>query len=223
DWFFGSADIDVYTHALLDTYVINNQGTPADFSTTLITPFTGNQRSPSLSFDKYWDNMLMLYTHGNALIYQYCYMDNLFPTPGWAIFPNFRDATTNITWDPRTSLDINPTIAQVCMSWTEQDLDATQNVVFDAEWSTVGIDNPGRNNSLPVSVYPNPASEVVFLKIQEEGSFDLSVTDLNGREVIFEKVKCGENAIDISGLTPGMYIAKITGGKEPVSVKMSVK
>lgn len=60
-----------------------------------------------------------------------------------------------------------------------------------------------------VSIYPNPATDRVFVKINDLSVLkELRLTDIKGREIMF--VKDGfERGIDLSGQLPGTYILKL--------------
>ncbi|MEO9481914.1 MAG: Ig-like domain-containing protein [Ekhidna sp.] len=60
-------------------------------------------------------------------------------------------------------------------------------------------------NTHDIRVYPNPVID--FLIIDSEESIELSVFDLNGREMPFKQID--EYKIDISELNPGMYILEV--------------
>ncbi len=59
-----------------------------------------------------------------------------------------------------------------------------------------------------VQVYPNPASDFIFLEIPETEDLNAELADNFGRIVSTKK---GTGEIDVSALTPGMYFLKIAG------------
>jgi hypothetical protein len=59
-----------------------------------------------------------------------------------------------------------------------------------------------------LKMYPNPAKNNLFIKTALNSDINVSIIDVLGKEVINSKVS--NNAVNISGLTPGMYIVKIT-------------
>lgn len=66
-----------------------------------------------------------------------------------------------------------------------------------------------------VNVYPNPASERIFIHINQEAFF-ISLVDVNGNEVLNRNYDAGDQAsreLDIASLKSGMYFLKIGDGR----------
>jgi hypothetical protein len=59
-----------------------------------------------------------------------------------------------------------------------------------------------------LKMYPNPAKNNLFIETALNSDINISIINVLGKEVINSKVS--NNAVNISGLTPGMYIVKIT-------------
>jgi hypothetical protein len=59
-----------------------------------------------------------------------------------------------------------------------------------------------------LKMYPNPAKNNLFIETALNSDINVAIIDVLGKEVINSKVS--NNAVTISGLTPGMYIVKIT-------------
>lgn len=59
-----------------------------------------------------------------------------------------------------------------------------------------------------LKMYPNPAKNNLFIETALNSDINVAIIDVLGKEVINSKVS--NNAVNISGLTPGMYIVKIT-------------
>ncbi len=59
-----------------------------------------------------------------------------------------------------------------------------------------------------LKMYPNPAKNNLFIETALNSDINVAIVDVLGKEVINSKVS--NNAVNISGLTPGMYIVKIT-------------
>lgn len=97
-------------------------------------------------------------------------------------------------------------------------------VVFDPDLWILSAKNTVRKteivsnieNQLNVSVYPNPANEV--LTIRAESGFDFQVYDFQGKLVVRSKESSGQANINISEWNPGLYSIKIQGmnGKSTV-------
>ena len=59
-----------------------------------------------------------------------------------------------------------------------------------------------------LKMYPNPAKNNLFIETALNSDINVAIIDVLGKEVINSKVS--NNTVTISGLTPGMYIVKIT-------------
>jgi hypothetical protein len=105
------------------------------------------------------------------------------------------------------------------------------------EWNNLGIDNQaGQDGNLRLSIYPNPAGEIVDLRftlpdcVMQAGIYNfqcvsIRIIDLFGKEIkkIADVVKSpGKHTvrIDVSGLQPGVYLVRVQAGSESVTRKM---
>jgi hypothetical protein len=71
---------------------------------------------------------------------------------------------------------------------------------------TAGVAEMNRS----VRVYPNPASEQLFLQTPGTGNYTFSFTDIMGRNVLQGELHMAQiQTIDISSLTPGMYVVTL--------------
>ncbi len=59
-----------------------------------------------------------------------------------------------------------------------------------------------------LKMYPNPAKNNLFIETALNSDINVSIIDVLGKEVINSKVS--NNAVNISGLNPGIYIVKIS-------------
>ena len=82
-----------------------------------------------------------------------------------------------------------------------------------------GIDN---NESMVVSLYPNPAKDMIMVNTDEEAN--LSVCSLTGQKIIETSVSYGDNQVDVSKLQSGIYMVVTVGKSGNKSVtKLEVK
>ena len=77
----------------------------------------------------------------------------------------------------------------------------------------------------PVYVYPNPASEAVFLKLGEQtGDYTFRIFDVNGKMVQEGRGSADASpGIAIGGLSKGVYVVKITLEQGEISRKIVVQ
>jgi hypothetical protein len=84
-----------------------------------------------------------------------------------------------------------------------------------------GIETLGED---AVSVYPNPASDFVKIKLGTTKGSQLRVTDENGRVVFVQDIKnAREFDVDVSGFAKGVYMVAIIGDSQTSTTKFIVK
>jgi hypothetical protein len=97
-------------------------------------------------------------------------------------------------------------------------------ITFDLERVYTSV-NDGKKMDIPVVLYPNPASDQVFVHFfgNVPENLDMSVMDLNGRTVKSGlKTLAGDDktsVVNVTDLAPGIYLLNITG----LNVNMSRK
>lgn len=75
-----------------------------------------------------------------------------------------------------------------------------------------------------VQVYPNPANNVVNVNLSAvKGKSDVSIYDVNGRQVLRREVNAVNAQLDISTLPAGVYIIKVKNGVKEVSTTKIIK
>jgi hypothetical protein len=93
------------------------------------------------------------------------------------------------------------------------------------DWFHGLISNTEMASASSVMVYPNPASNYIMLDgfAKSTEGMTVSVSDLTGRTVIeLQNVENGK-AINVSGLTSGLYLISISDGKETVVRKIQIQ
>lgn len=79
--------------------------------------------------------------------------------------------------------------------------------------------NEAIKNKLQVSVYPNPATENLFVELDSKiKTVQINISDLSGKSIINTKLS-NQNNIDISGLQLGMYMLTVSTEKGSETVK----
>ena len=111
----------------------------------------------------------------------------------------------------------------VSISWTLGEV-ATETIGNGTYTLTQGFQQPNydgvqavpkyMNPKFEVTLYPNPATDLVKLTIKGNEDFDLMINlyDAIGRELLTNKVVAGvtEKSIDMSVYRPGIYFVKIS-------------
>lgn len=114
-------------------------------------------------------------------------------------------------------------------NWLEEEVDAdvsehTIDLVYYKKgtevWGTpvatdcfqlVGVDEKPVPAGPPISIYPNPATDEVTIEIT--GNFingRLTISDLDGRQLITRQINTLKTQVDISSIPCGVYIVKLT-------------
>lgn len=96
---------------------------------------------------------------------------------------------------------------------------------FDLD--AVAVLNDNRPNSIGtadadagIRIYPNPATGYVQVSSMLAGSIRYRITDLYGRQLM-QGTFNGRTVLDISALSPGLYLVQLDNGREQVSRKLS--
>jgi len=79
--------------------------------------------------------------------------------------------------------------------------------------------------SLQCSVYPNPATDYLVLKVENFDKEDLSyqLIDINGKPLENKKIAGNETSIVMSNLVPATYFLRVTQNKKEVKTFKIVK
>lgn len=81
--------------------------------------------------------------------------------------------------------------------------DGSMLTVDDVDFVTVGLNDPAQQDTR-VTVYPNPAKDVISFETKEKGSFTWEAYNLQGQKV-GQKVFNGKASAEISNLPNGIY------------------
>jgi len=72
-------------------------------------------------------------------------------------------------------------------------------------------------------IIPNPASEMVTIRMEEENSYQIQITTIDGRILTTGKMAGTQGVIDISSFSKGVYLVRITSGTNAIVKKMIVR
>ncbi len=134
---------------------------------------------------------------------------------------DFTDITTGnwetITWDlgdGSTATDLpNYTHTYAASDMYNVCLTATNPFGSDTDCQMVNVVMSSLNEVLDdveLVLYPNPASETVYLDIQENGNFQVALTNMLGQNIRnYGGLNSGINHLDISDIPAGQYIVTV--------------
>ncbi len=95
---------------------------------------------------------------------------------------------------------------QVCL--VAQDTEEIFSEVISLEIETVtGTNDPLSGDK--ISVFPNPASNVVLIDVADKNHYDLMITDLKGETLFIQRNVSSKTQVDISELVKGVYLMQI--------------
>lgn len=95
--------------------------------------------------------------------------------------------------------------------WSVQSIDqAYSGSPFAEEQSFTILETglPELNDQAEVFVYPNPASNMIYINTGDEGVFEISIFNITGQNIYSNTIMSGKG-IDISDLDKGTYIIRI--------------
>ena len=128
----------------------------------------------------------------------------------------------NVTSNPYVLTDLEKNTAytvQVAVVCTESLVSSY--VGADFTTTQEGIDAAGNGT---LSLYPNPASTTVTLRVGEQMvGATMSIVDINGRVVKSDVLNATAMTIDLGDLAKGAYFVRITGEQSTVVRKLIVK
>jgi hypothetical protein len=84
----------------------------------------------------------------------------------------------------------------------------------------VGVGDAGRH-SLALSVYPNPVTDVLHFSMEDPAPVAVHIMDMSGRAIL-EAVVHSHSALDVSTLSNGLYLMKVTQAGRSGLVKIVV-
>ncbi len=67
----------------------------------------------------------------------------------------------------------------------------------------------GENNAVSLSLYPNPASETIHVTLQNLTNGHIEIMNHTGQQVIMTDIKADKTKIDVSSLSPGVYLVRL--------------
>ncbi len=124
-----------------------------------------------------------------------------------------------------------------------QDIDAGPVSAGGLVWSSYDRSDLNRNNSEygqlvlktiatsidkdfagTFSVFPNPASDILNIRLTEAGRHNISISDMSGRLVLSTQFdNPGSHVMNVRELSSGLYLLKVENGNKTGQVKILVK
>ncbi len=138
----------------------------------------------------------------------------------WAT-PNFNDANPN--WYPTYNGMSNVKVTDIELRDDNKVFASTYGRgIFSGEF-TATPNAVNDENLVNVTVYPNPATELVNILLPEHLNTTAYVYDLNGKEVLRQAVNSKKLQLNVSNLSKGYYFVKLQDGKTRYTAKFVKK
>lgn len=118
---------------------------------------------------------------------------------GWGDCPS--GCTSTKTWNYKVDASCNVTLASVVASATDtwpQPVNCNRPAT-----GTPAVDN------ISARISPNPTSNFLHISVDNNGSYNYSISDLCGRRLLAGKVS-DNTAIDLENLRPGIFVLTVT-------------
>lgn len=118
-------------------------------------------------------------------------------------------------------LSVCDTIGIIIMSGGMNTNQNTELYVDDITLSyNVGIQN---HETVKMRVYPNPATDILYVEPAVEGWYRCQLTDLLGRVVASVGRTAGRTELNVSGLAPGVYMLRVESDGNMITKKVIVR
>jgi hypothetical protein len=115
------------------------------------------------------------------------------------------------------NLDLSymPTLTKVCVweSFPEGvtvDTAGSPNVVFTTECAGTGIE---RHHLSEISIYPNPANDLITIELGTDGRFTIEIVSLSGQLLYSGKMEGLSHELDLSSFQHGVYFITVRSKK----------
>ena len=95
-----------------------------------------------------------------------------------------------------------------------------EGLIVDIIPTTVSVVSHEPTRQRPLEVYPNPVSDLLYLKNLPSETVDYAIFDVSGRMVT---AGTSNGTISVAGLEKGLYLLQIKGEKQSATAKFVVK
>ncbi len=178
-----------------DEYLISRVMNMQTFSTAVLTFY--------FQFSQYWG----IYPEDNYDLYVLASIDSAqtFPDTIWSELNTDTSAWISYQW-VMGQLDLSSYIGlpEFARVFVYSGIDGAEAALDDISIQTTG---GFEENNLHISVYPNPASEILRINSSEKGQLVLS--DFAGR-MMYSEYFSGNVAINVSSIPAGLYLLTLT-------------
>jgi fimbrial isopeptide formation D2 family protein len=202
------------------TYMINFQNTGSDtaYNVTVTDTLNANLDINSIKLDKASAPVAIATLPGNILNFRF---NNI----------NLPDSTTSATGShgyvsytvlPKSNLAPGTPITNQAHIYFDYNTAINTDVTLNTIAITTGIQHIA-SGSTKVSVFPNPASNQLYVRADDNTPIVVSMTDMLGRVVSYSENENGNAVINTQSLAEGMYLVKVTVNGKELTTKVNVQ
>ena len=77
-------------------------------------------------------------------------------------------------------------------------------------------------DALPFNIYPNPAKNIVSIRIENNGNYKVEIYNGYGKVLLEDSLTSLHKTIEISTLPTGVYLVRISNEKSEYSIRKLV-
>ncbi|KFF08858.1 T9SS type A sorting domain-containing protein [Chryseobacterium luteum] len=129
--------------------------------------------------------------------------------------PGSANIAKYVVTTPSWFLDLDPSVQNVF--WSVRSIDASKVFSDPSVQGTLGTRDVAVNSQ--VSIYPNPASDKVFIRGEKVSEVEIYSMDGRKQNVVFNN----DQSVNVSHLTKGVYILKLKIKNEITTQKLMIK
>lgn len=78
-------------------------------------------------------------------------------------------------------------------------------------------------NTFELSIYPNPAKDILYINSSIQNNYYISVLDMQGKELMHKMSKESLTSVDLQGFSSGIYLIKVYNGELSKTIKFSIQ
>jgi len=86
----------------------------------------------------------------------------------------------------------------------------------------VGVDELG-SSKVVADVWPNPASQFIYIEWQWQGDAEILLLDMTGKEILRKQSSEQRDVVDVSGLPNGLYVLQLVQSEKRSSLRIVVQ
>ncbi|MCU0441076.1 MAG: T9SS type A sorting domain-containing protein [Bacteroidia bacterium] len=87
---------------------------------------------------------------------------------------------------------------------------ATGVITFEKTYTKVPTSLSSASKITNVSVYPNPATDMVYIQTELASTAQITLLDITGKEMISQQIDAANNGVSVASLPAGMYLLVVT-------------